>query len=424
MDIHRNIGQAMDNNKFARRRFIQFLAASPLFTGLGPGRLLASVLSGSDHGLPSHLADALLMPVSSPDEALDVFDFERVAEQALPPAHFGYLATGTDGNETLRANRAAFDKWYLRAMRMADTRKVDTSLSLLGQKLGSPIVIAPAGSQRAFHPEGELATARAARSRDHLQILSNVTTTPIEEVIEARGEPVWFQLYPTTNWAVAEKMLKRAERAGAPVVVLTVDLNSDSNRVALSRYIRLDERDCSGCHGPAREDSWLDRKSMYRGTGATTSEFPTPGMTWDYIGRLKGATGMKVVIKGIVTAEDAASAVRHGADALIVSNHGGRAEASGWGSLDSLPEVLAAVDRAIPVMIDSGFRRGTDIFKALALGADAVCIGRAYLWGLAAFGQPGVERVLDILRTELAMVMGQMGTASLGHIGTQHIGRH
>ena len=407
----------MSQKKIARRQFIQFLAASPLF--LGPGRLL-----GSEHGLPERLAEALLSPISSPADALDVFDFERVAEKVLPKAHWGYLATGTDGNETLRANRAAFEKWYLRAMRMADTRTIDTSLELLGEKLSSPIVIAPAGSQRAFHPDGELATARAARSRDHLQILSNVSTVSVEDVTEARGAPVWMQLYPTSRWSVAEKMIRRAEKAGSPAVVLTVDLNSDSNRVPLKRYIPLDDRDCSTCHDRSREDSWLDRKPMYDDTGATTAEFPTPGMTWDYIEQLKSATRMEVVVKGIVTAEDAASAVEHGADCIIVSNHGGRAEASGWATLDSLPEVVSAVGGAVPVMIDSGFRRGTDIFKALALGADAVCIGRAYLWGLAAYGQPGVEKVLDILRAELAMVMGQMGTASLADIGPSSIGRH
>ena len=163
---------------------------------------------------------------------------------------------------------------------------------------------------------------------------------------------------------------------------------------------------------------------MYQDTGAMGAKFPTPGMTWDYISRLKDICNMKVVVKGVVTAEDAESALKNGADALIVSNHGGRAEASGWGSLDSLPEVLGAVAGEIPVMIDSGFRRGTDIFKALALGADAVCIGRAYLWGLAAFGQPGVEKVLDILRAELALVMGQMGTPSLKDIGPLSIGQH
>lgn len=414
----------MTARTLARRQFIQFLAASPLLAGLGSGRLLAGILSDPSGGSPNSLSESLLKLISTPAEALDVFDFQRLAEQVLPPAHYGYLATGTDGDETLRANRKAFKKVYLRALRMVDTADVDTRLELLGQELSSPIVIAPVGSQRAFHPEGELATARAANSRDHLQILSNFTTTSIEDVIAARGRPVWFQLYPTTNWSVAEKMVKRAEQAGAPVVVLTVDLNSHSNRVTLMRYIRMDKRDCSLCHDQTRADAVLDRKPMYRDTGASMVEFLTPQMTWEFIQRLKSITRMKVVIKGIVTAKDADSAVQHGADAVIVSNHGGRAEASGWGTLDSLPEVVRAVDGAVPIMVDSGFRRGTDIFKALALGAQAVCIGRTYLWGLAAFGQPGVEKVLDILRAELALVMGQMGTPALKDIGPESIGRH
>ena len=414
----------MNKKALARRQLIQFLVASPLLAGLNPGRLLADMLSDGPASGSTGLADSLLSPIIAPGDALDVFDFQRVAERVLPPAHYGYLATGTDGDETLHANRKAFDKLYLRALRMVDTASVDTRLELLGQQLSSPIIIAPVGSQRAFHADGELATAGAARSRDHLQILSNVSTTSIEDVIAARGAPVWSQLYPTSDWSVAEKMIRRAEKAGAPVVVLTVDLHSGSNRVAMMRYIRKDKRDCSLCHDRTREDAWLDRKPMYDGTGATTEDFDTPGMTWDFVERLKGSTNMKVVIKGIVTAQDAESAVQHGVDAIIVSNHGGRAEASGWATLDSLPEVVRAVDGAIPVMVDSGFRRGTDIFKALALGADAVCIGRAYLWGLAAFGQPGVEKVLDILSAELAMVMGQMGTPALRDISLNSIGRH
>jgi 4-hydroxymandelate oxidase len=407
----------MDKNRVSRRQLIQFIAASPLFAGIGYTKLLAA-------GSPEDIPASLLSPVTSAGQALDVFDFQRVAEQVLPPAHYGYLATGTDGNETLRANREVFDRLHLRAMRMVDTSAIDTRLELLGEQLSSPIVIAPAGSQRAFHPDGELATARAAASRDHLQILSNVSTVSIEDVIEARGGPVWFQLYPTSDWSVAEKMLKRAESAGAPAVVLTVDLHSGSNRVAMMRYMRMDERDCSTCHDQTREDAWLDRKPMYQGTGAISKGFDTPGMTWDFVRHLKESTGMKVVIKGIVTAGDAESAASQGVDAIIVSNHGGRAEASGWATLDSLPEVVNAVGGDVPVMIDSGFRRGSDVFKALALGADAVCIGRAYLWGLAAFGQPGVEKVLDILRAELSMVMGQMGTPRLADIGPEHIGRH
>jgi 4-hydroxymandelate oxidase len=145
-------------------------------------------------------------------------------------------------------------------------------------------------------------------------------------------------------------------------------------------------------------------------------------MTWDYLKRIREVTSMKIVVKGIVTREDAASAVAAGADAVYVSNHGGRAEASGWGSLESLPQVVEAVNGAVPVMVDSGFRRGTDIFKALALGADAVCIGRAYIWGLAAFGQPGVEKVLEMLKAELRMVMSQVGVTSVDEISAKHLG--
>lgn len=299
----------MTNKTIARRQFLQFLAASPLFAGLGPARLLAADTPDFSPVGSAGLADLLLEPVGSPELALDVFDFERAAERVLPPAHWGYLATGTNGDETLRANRAAFEKVYLRAMRMVDTAKIDMSLELSGQQLKSPIVIAPTGSQNAFHAQGELATAAAARSRDHLMILSNVTTTSIEDVIQARGEPVWFQLYPTTKWSVAEAMVKRAEKAGAPVLVLTVDLNKGSNRETQERYARLDTRDCSQCHDPSRPDSWLDRKPLYWNLGATNAEFDTPAMTWDFIARLKTITNMKVMIKGIVTAEDAESAM-------------------------------------------------------------------------------------------------------------------
>ena len=397
----------------SRRRFLQFLVASPLLSLTTAGRMLADeTLDAVD--LAEHL-------IGSPDEALDVFDFHNVARKVLPTSHYGYVATGTDGNETLRANREAFRRIYLRALRMVDSSSVSLKTELLGESLESPIVLAPVGSQKAFHTDGELATARAARAQGHLQILSNVTTHSIEDVVEARGAPVWFQLYPTNQWSTAKKMLQRAEAAGAPVVVLTVDLNSDSNRVLLGQFARADERDCSACHGQGPDD-WLRTKPMYDGTGSVSADWDMSAMTWEYLGQMREATSMKIVVKGIVTAEDAAACVKHGADAVYVSNHGGRAEASGWGAIESLPEVVAAVDGRVPIMVDSGFRRGTDIFKALALGADAVCIGRAYIWALAAFGQAGVEKVLEMLRAELSMVMGQMGAQSVPDIGSRHIG--
>jgi isopentenyl diphosphate isomerase/L-lactate dehydrogenase-like FMN-dependent dehydrogenase len=346
-----------------------------------------------------------------------------VAKHTLPPAHYGYLTTGTDGNETLSANRRAFEDYYLRPMRMVDTRQVSLETSLLGQQLASPIVLAPVGSQAAFHPDAELASARAARAQQHLQILSNVSSNSIEDVIAARGEPVWFQLYPTTQWATAKMMLQRAEAAGAPVVVLTVDLNAGSNRVLLGQYSRTDDRDCSACHGSGSIDDFLRMNPMYEGSRVTYADFDTSGMTWDYLGRMREVTAMKIVVKGIMTREDAASAVDAGADAVYVSNHGGRAEASGRGALESLPEVVETVNGRVPVIVDSGFRRGTDVFKALALGANAVSVGRPYIWGLAAFGQPGVEKVLEMLNAELRMVMGQVGATSIEGISPAHIGR-
>ena len=398
----------------ARRRFLKFIAASPLLGYTTAGRLLA------DESLDTiQLPDFL---IESPAEALDVFDFHTVAKHKLPIAHYGYLATGTDGNETLSANRRAFKDLYLRPMRMADSRDVRLKTTLLDEPLESPIVLAPVGSQRAFHPDAELATARAAKARGHLQILSNVASNPIEDVIAARGQPVWFQLYPTNQWATARMMLERAEEAGARVVVLTVDLNSSSNRVLLGQFIRTDDRDCSSCHGTGSVEDFVRLNPMYSGSSVTFADFDTADMTWDYLEKIREVTSMKIVVKGIVTREDAASAVEAGADAVYVSNHGGRAEASGWGAIESLPEVVAAVDGRVPVMVDSGFRRGTDIFKALAIGADAVCIGRAYIWALAAFGQPGVEKVLEMLNAELSMVMGQMGVRRIAEIGPQYIG--
>jgi isopentenyl diphosphate isomerase/L-lactate dehydrogenase-like FMN-dependent dehydrogenase len=397
----------------ARRQFLTFLATSPLLGYTAAGRLFAEETLDAMQ-LPEHL-------IKSPADALDVFDFHNVAKHVLPTSHYGYLATGTDGNETLIANRKAFEHVYLRPLRMVDTSNVSLETVLLDKPINSPVVLAPVGSQKAFHAEGELASARAAKARGHLQILSNVSSNSIEDVIAARGAPVGFQLYPTGSWSVASKMLRRAEEAGSEFVVLTVDLNSGSNRVLLGQYSRADERDCSACHGSGPDD-WLQSKPMYSGTGATSADFDNSSMTWKFVERLKKATTMKVVVKGIVTGEDAASCVRHGADAVYVSNHGGRAEASGRGAIESLPEVVQAVNGAVPVFVDSGFRRGTDIFKALALGADAVCIGRAYIWGLAAFGQAGVEKVLEMLDAELRMVMGQLGAPSVADIGAKHIG--
>jgi 4-hydroxymandelate oxidase len=408
-----------------RRTFLRYLATSPLLAAVAGGGCIREDDVGDTTALdrlgtvgePDRELGEL---ISSPDDALDVFDFRVTAERMLPPAHYGYIATGVDGDATLRANRAAFERLHIQNRRLVNVERVETGVSILGTTMETPIIIAPTGSQRAFHPDGELATARAAKSRRHLMLLSTVTTTSVEDVAAARGEPVWYQLYPTSRWEITEALLRRAEGAGSPVVVLTVDLPVSGNRLSLSRFIKRDRRDCTQCHasGDAYEgqNTSFARKPMFDGTGMQDAYWDTPTHTWEFIERLKAATPMKVVVKGIVTAEDAERCIAHGADGIIVSNHGGRAEESGRATIESLPEVVQAVRRRLPVIVDSGIRRGTDVFKAIALGADAVGIGRPYLWGLGAFGQPGVEKVLDMLRAELQTVMALAGTRSLEEI--------
>jgi isopentenyl diphosphate isomerase/L-lactate dehydrogenase-like FMN-dependent dehydrogenase len=256
--------------------------------------------------------------------------------------------------------------------------------------------------------------ARAAKTGKHLVMLATPSTTSIEEVTAARGEPVWFQLYPRNDWNQTRQMIQRAEEAGCPALVFTVDLLGGSNRLTALRARRRDKETCSGCHEGGLNDN--RRKPMIADLRPAP---PAPELgvpTWDFVKRLKDASPMKLVVKGIVTREDAEIAVQHGVDVVFVSNHGGRAENSLRSAIECVPEVVAGVAGRVPVMVDSGFRRGTDIFKALALGATAVGVGRPYVWGLAAFGQEGVEAVLGILRRELQMVMRQAGATAVARI--------
>lgn len=239
----------------------------------------------------------------------------------------------------------------------------------------------------------------------------------------ARGEPVWYQLYPTDQWSLTKALVRRVEAAGCPVLVLTVDLQGGSNRIALARAKRRDPRDCTACHtsSPRLADE-MAPKPMFRGLDVQTiNDLTPPDMNWDYVARLRDIWPRQLVIKGLVTREDALLAVAHGVDGIIISNHGGRAEDSGRASIDSLAEVAPAVAGRIPLLMDGGVRRGADVFKALALGADAVGIGRPYIWGLASFGQEGVERVLEILQSELTGNMRQAGTRSIAEITASHI---
>jgi 4-hydroxymandelate oxidase len=434
--------QRVPGQSEARRQFLRMLVTSPLFAGSHFfGNILTNLLT--TNVIPEGKALAGLETlqqtddvISSPDEAFDVMDFEPAARKALPPAHFGFLATGVDDDGTVRANREGYSRLQIRSRRLVDVETIDMSVRLFGATWSTPIVICPVGSQKAFHPEGDIAVARAARAKDHLQILSTAATSSIEDVTAARGAPVWLQLYPTNVWEVGRAIVKRAEKAGSPAIVLTVDLQEGSNRETLFRAQIVDKRECSACHasaytGYAREKpkagsggfaKYAARKPMFDGLDLSkVTATHAANMDWEFVKRLRDTVTVKLLIKGIVTREDAQIAVEHGVDGLIISNHGGRAEESLRPTIESLPEVIEGAAGKIPVLVDGGIRRGTDIFKALALGATAVGIGRPEAWGLAAFGQPGVEAVLEMLRRELRTIMRQAGTASVDKITRSYV---
>jgi isopentenyl diphosphate isomerase/L-lactate dehydrogenase-like FMN-dependent dehydrogenase len=387
----------MNRTLSARREFLRFLAGSPLIGA-----------AAAQDPNPA---------IASPKDALSVMEFESLAHKALPPAHWGYLSTGVDDDLTLRMNREAMAHYQLRARRLAGVAKADLRTEVFGTSWDMPIYVSAVGSQKAFHPEGELATARGAKGQKAIQMLSTVSSNSVEDVSKALGAAPWYQLYMPATWGDTERMVKRAEAAGCPVLAWTVDVLAGRNTETATRGARLDSRDCMACHVSHPITGTLAQRNnnrpMFKGL---SGEMNPPAANWTYVDRLKKMTGMKLVIKGIDTAEDAKLAREHGADGVIVSNHGGRATETGRGTMDILPEVVDAVGGQIPVFVDGGFRRGTDILKALAIGARAVGIGRPYIWGLASFGQEGVERVLEILRAELTLTMRQCGVPSVTQI--------
>jgi 4-hydroxymandelate oxidase len=382
-----------------RREFLKFLAASPLLT--------------SYSAFAQEVEETLGERLTDPSEVINVFEMEAIAREKVPPAHFGYLSTGVDGDGTLRANRAGFSRFQIKPRRLVDVSESDMSVNVLGAEASSPIFICPVGSHGAFHADAEIGVARAAAAKGHHMMLSTMASTPIEAVAEARGNPLWFQLYSTNRWENTVIMLQRAEAAGCSAVALTIDLPAGRNTETDQLMAREDQRECSDCHPMA--------KPSFTGLNMGGFAISDPAMTWDVIGRMKEVTNMKVIIKGVEVGADAAAAIQHGADGIVVSNHGGRATETNRGTIECLPEIVAAVNGRIPIIIDGGFRRGTDVYKALAMGASAVGIGRPYIWGLGAFGQAGVERVLDLLNRELLITMRGSGTPTIDSIGPDYV---
>jgi isopentenyl diphosphate isomerase/L-lactate dehydrogenase-like FMN-dependent dehydrogenase len=376
-----------------RRRFLQFLAGSPL--------------------LAQAWAQQTWPVITGAKDAVSLMDFEEAARKVLPPAHWGYMASGVDDDYTQRINREGFKHFALRPRRLVDVSKVDLKTEIFGSVWEQPIFLSPVGGQQMFHADGEVAVARAAKAKKTTQILSTATSIPVEDVARALGSPLWYQLYMPNRWEGTEKLVRRVEAAGCPVLVWTVDLLAGRNLETAERFRRLDTRDCTSCHASARGGRAVDDLPMLKGIEGGMNP---PFATWEFVDRLRKLTKMKLLIKGIDTKEDARLAREHGIDGIVVSNHGGRATETGRSTIEALGEVVDAAGPQIPVLVDGGFRRGTDVYKALALGARAVGIGRPYVWGLSAFGQDGVERVLDILRAELLLTMRECGATSVKQI--------
>src|SRR5262249_37046979 len=268
--------------------------------------------------------------ISSPKEALDVFDFEPVMHKNVPPAHFGYMASGVDDDVTLRANREGFLKFQLRPRRLVDVSKVDMATEILGQRYQTPIIIHPTGGHRGYRPDGEQGVARAAKVGDHLMILSTQATASVADVIAARGRPIWSQLYATNKFEVAKHHVESMERQGSIAVAVTVDRVGERNQETALRMRALDSRQCSGCHDRSNLTAANRDKPMDEGADlARPTNIQSSALTWDDVRRLRDLTKMKRVIKGILAWEDAKIAADAGIDAIIVSNHGGRAREAG-----------------------------------------------------------------------------------------------
>lgn len=379
--------------------------------------LLGGLLALPASALVPRLARAQDASLPRLEQLLSVAEFEAAARAVLPAAHFGYLATGVDDDRTVTWNHEAYGQLEISVRRFADVSRLDMGVTLFGTRWPSPVYLSAVSAQRAFHPEAETATARAAASRSALMMLSAAGSTGPEDVMAARGAPIWQQIYATDDWDVTRAVIERAQQAGCSAIVLTVDIHWPRYNETLVRSMGRDPRTCTDCHVNNSHD-FVRKAPIYQGIDVSRvkeSSHPS-ALTWEWLDRVRGLVKGRLLVKGIMRGDEAVLCVRHGVDGVIVSNHGGRDEESLQSTIEVLPEVVTACRGRVPVLVDGGVRRGTDVFKALALGATAVGIGRPQIWGLAPYGQSGVEAVLDIYARELRAIMRQAGTPSTAAI--------
>lgn len=344
---------------------------------------------------------------------INVDEFETLAREKLPREVYEYYVGGANDEITLRENRIAYERIKLRPRVLANVSHRDLSTNILGQYLSSPIMISPMGFQGAATPDGEKATVRAAKAAEIIMTLSMMSNVSLEDVIKETIHPLWFQLYICKDRKITESLVKRAENAGYAALVLTVDTIVLGKR---ERDIRNQFRLPSNLSAKNLLDSSLgDISCETQGSSLTvyTRKVLDESISWKDVKWLRGITNLPIIIKGIIRSEDASLALEYGASGIIVSNHGGRQLDTTPATIDVLPEIVDVVNKRAEVFIDGGIRRGTDIVKAIALGADAVFIGRPILWGLAVNGEQGVYQVIEILKQELDLAMALCGYSSI-----------
>ena len=351
-----------------------------------------------------------------PVEPCNVADYERIARERLEPGAYGYFAGGAGDERTLDDNVAAYRRWQLRPRALVDVSAATTAATVLGAEVSMPLVVAPVAFQRMAHPDGEPGMARAAAAAGTVMVLSTLATaTPAEIAAAAPGARRWFQLYIFRDRGVTRALIEQAEEAGFEAIALTVDVPRLGRR----------ERDLrTGFVIPAEVTVPSFAAAAGKPTGGTPADMFSlmdPAVTWDDLEELVSDCNLPVLVKGILTAEDAALAVDHGASGVVVSNHGGRQLDGATATIDALPEVADAVEGRIEVLVDGGIRRGADVVKALALGARAVLAGRAPLWGLAARGEQGAREVLELLREEIELAMVLTGAAAPDALNRTHV---
>jgi 4-hydroxymandelate oxidase len=358
------------------------------------------------------------------DQPLCVDDFEALARANVRTDYWDYIAGGAGSERALDANRAAFARVALRPRVLVDVSACTTATTLLGHELASPVIVAPTAYHRMSHPEGELATARGAADAGVLYIPSIFSNYPLEDIAAAGGAaPRWQQLYWLRDRAAFGAVVDRATAAGYSALVLTVDAPVIGLRLRDARNALTLDADTVPANLSAAQDLLTTRTDGSSAVATQSLQAFDASITWNDLAWLRERSPLPVVLKGVATAEDARLAVEHGLAAIVVSNHGGRQLDNPIGALDILPEVVEAVDGRCPVLVDGGVRTGHDVAVALALGADAVLVGRPALWGLAAGGAAGVTQVLRLLQTELERVMALIGRPTVDSIDASAVRR-